>query len=224
MPNRITSQDTIATGTTSATATFPGATTAGNLLIAIFCSADTNGVVVTPAGFTVATSGTAPTGASTTAYLCYKIATGSETTVTGSASLSGACSVALAEYNGWVGTPTLDGNSNNGLLSGTTLSSPNIAITSNKGIAVAGVAWSAATSAPSITGKLTIRQSNSTALFADKVVNIKDSFAVTATWTTSVGTGIAAATFKDTAQPGISGNYGNHLSVGDGMSRGEVAN
>lgn len=90
---------------TSVSATLTAAPTAGNLLIAhVVSSGTTGGGITGPSGFTQAiTVGTAPTN-----YIYYKIATGSETTLSYSQTTSRQLVIELIEYSGFIGTPTLD--------------------------------------------------------------------------------------------------------------------
>ena len=106
---RITWQDaTNISVLTTVTATYPGATTAWNLLIACF-TYDTgyaDGVISTSGwlqgSFDIAVNGLTGGG------IWYKVADWTETTVTASAADSSNMSIAIYEYEGFVGTPTLD--------------------------------------------------------------------------------------------------------------------
>ena len=96
-------------GFSSITATFTTAPTAGNLLIAVFGESGSNNIA-TPSGWQVAVvyQNASPGGA-----IFYKIATGSESTVTvttsGGASTSYGMGLQLYEYNGMVGSPRCRG-------------------------------------------------------------------------------------------------------------------
>lgn len=102
---------------TSIAATFPIATTAGSLLIAYVESGGTTGAVTGPSGWTQAVSSTS----SGSAYIYYKVASGSETSVTYAQVTSRVLTISIVEYTGFSGVPTLDVTSSN--TSGTAVTS-----------------------------------------------------------------------------------------------------
>lgn len=130
---RITGQDaTNSAAASTVTATYPGATTKGNLLVA--CVGDNsggNGDTVSgwiSFGFDLAVGGN--TGGS----IFYRVATGTETTVTANNTGSGASvmEIAIYEYNGFNGVPTLDTATVNGVsLGSATAPTGTTAITSD---------------------------------------------------------------------------------------------
>lgn len=94
---------------TSITATFPTATTSGNLLVAYVNSGGTTGGGSTMTGWTQAVASTN----SGSGFIYYKIADGTETTVTYSQTTSRVITIGLVEYTGFSGTPTLDATDSN---------------------------------------------------------------------------------------------------------------
>ncbi len=95
---------------TSASATFPTSTTAGNLLVAFVNSANaTGGGVTFTSGWTQAVISTS----AGSAYLYYKKADGTETSVTHTQTSARIITIGLFEYQGFTGDPTLDVTSSN---------------------------------------------------------------------------------------------------------------
>jgi len=101
---------------TSITATFPTATTSGNLLVAYVNSGGTTGGGSTMTGWTQAVASTN----SGSGFIYYKIADGTETTVTYSQTTSRVLTIGIVEYTGFTGTPTLDVTDSNSTGSPTT--------------------------------------------------------------------------------------------------------
>lgn len=105
---RIPTQDATGSGGASATATYPATPTAGNLLIAVQANNNlSNGLA--NAGWTFALSGLSNS-ASTNLSVLYKVAGSGEPTVITTVTDAGAgvSGLAIYEYNGFTGTPTLD--------------------------------------------------------------------------------------------------------------------
>lgn len=92
------------TSSTSITATFPTSTTSGSLLVAYVNSGGTTGGGSTMTGWTQAISSTN----SGSGFIYYKIADGTETSVTYSQTTSRVLTIGIVEYTGFSGTPTLD--------------------------------------------------------------------------------------------------------------------
>ena len=90
-----------ASSSTSLAATFPVATTSGNLLVAFVNSGGSTGGSETMTGWTLAK-------ASSTGLIYYKISDGTETSVTYSQTTSRVITIGIIEYSGFSGTPTLD--------------------------------------------------------------------------------------------------------------------
>lgn len=103
---RITWQDaTNSSVLTTVTATYPGATTAWNLLIACVWH-NTESDVATIPGFTQAIDITA--NVTIAGQLLYKVASGSETTITATNTSASLMEIAIYEYEWFTWTPTLD--------------------------------------------------------------------------------------------------------------------
>ncbi len=110
---------------TSISAVYPTATTPGSLLVAYVQSTNTTGAVTPPDGWTQAAMNVN----AATVFIYYKIADGSEATVTHAQATSRAMVMEVAEYLGFTGTPTLDVTSTN-TSSGTVTS-----LSTNSGVA-----------------------------------------------------------------------------------------
>ena len=128
-------------GFTSVTATFTTAPTAGNLLIAVFGESGSN-TINTPSGWQVAVvdQNTSPGGA-----IFYKIASGSETTVTVSTTVnygdsnSYGMGLQLYEYSGMAATSPLDDTASNSG-TGTSLTSGSVTTTQAGDLLISGAA------------------------------------------------------------------------------------
>lgn len=102
------------------TITFPYATVPGNLLVVSLGIVNNPGTFNAPAGWNVASDVAAGTNSYGKIY--YKIADGTETSVTFSWANVRAHSIALYEFGGWTGVPTLDTTDTNSSVSATSLS------------------------------------------------------------------------------------------------------
>lgn len=208
---------------TSITATFPAATTSGNLLVAYTESGNaTGGGVTFTAGWTQAVVST--NGGS--AYIWYKIADGTETTVTYSQTTARVLTVGVVEYTGFSGTPTLDvtDNSNSGTavtsLSTTATTGPTNASQPALALAFAGgtsnlAAWVSATN--SFIPDFTMGSQGGGNYIHTVAKELTSTAAVetTITWTTSranVYTGLAV--FKNVAAGTV--NHNNLMLMGVG--------
>jgi len=100
--HRQSEQNTL-TGTSIGVA-LPAASTPGNLLVLFVQSAGTTGTVTPPSGWTLAYTGAN----SATVFIYYKVADGTETTITYAQVNSRALAMEIVEYSGFSGTPTLD--------------------------------------------------------------------------------------------------------------------
>lgn len=126
---RLTGQDAlgaVASGT-SVTANYPGATTSGNLLIATLWGGGNGGSV---SGFTGTTVGL--NSSTATIGLFYKIADGTETTITGTTASSGIGKLHIYEYSGAANPVDLDvalSANGNGTGNATSFSSASITTT-----------------------------------------------------------------------------------------------
>jgi hypothetical protein len=98
-------QSTSSTATgTSLSVNYILPTVAGNLLVAYFTSSNTQGTFTPPSGWTQAVTNS--NGAFV--YIFYKVADGSETTVSFTQTVSRTLNLVIAQYQGFTGTPTLD--------------------------------------------------------------------------------------------------------------------
>ena len=227
---RVTAQDASNTGATSspASATYPSTPTQGNLLVAVAVAAGgtTNeaSMSITSAGWTKAVGGAIS--ASSGVQIWYKVAgAGESTTVTLTASGSPtACRLAIYEYDGFVGTPTLDktaaGVADTGVTSmstGTTATTTAAAEALVAAIGInntpAGISW---------TNSFATILAASRILTGERIVAAAAAYETTASWTTAAGAIGILATFKDVVtavQRGI-GGIGGGLSL---PSTGAVA-
>ena len=127
-------------GFSSITATFTTAPAAGNLLIAVFGESGNNNIA-TPSGWSVAVAyqNNSPGGA-----IFYKIAAGSESTVTvttsGGSSTSYGMGLQLYEYSGMVGTSPLDAVATPSAGTGTALTSGSLTTTQACDLLMSGAA------------------------------------------------------------------------------------
>ncbi len=127
-------------GFSSITATFTTAPAAGNLLIAVFGESGSNNIA-TPSGWSVAVEyqNNSPGGA-----IFYKIASGSESTVTvttsGGSSTSYGMGLQLYEYSGIVGTSPLDTVATPSAGTGTSLTSGSLTTTQACDLLMSGAA------------------------------------------------------------------------------------
>ena len=130
-------------GFSSITATFGTAPTAGNLLIAVFGESGSNNIA-TPSGWQVAIvyQNTSPGGA-----IFYKIASGSESTVTvttsGGSSTSYGMGLQLYEYTGAAATSPLDDAASPASGTGTSLTSGSVTTTQACDLLISGAAINA---------------------------------------------------------------------------------
>lgn len=98
-------QSTSSTATgTSLSVNYIIPTVAGNLLVAYFTSSNAQGTFTPPSGWTQAVTNS--NGAFV--YIFYKVADGSETTVSFTQTVSRTLNLVIAQYQGFTGTPTLD--------------------------------------------------------------------------------------------------------------------
>ena len=192
---RKTTQDASATGTSTVTATYPAATTAGNLLIMIVTTNNTGASV--PAGWSIALGD--PGLSATVVALYYKVAAGSETTVT-STDTGGNMGLFIAEYNGFTGTPTLDVSANNGsgasvltISTGTTVTT-----TTANGLAIAAAYINSATTFSSWSNAFVNLTKVNITYSAEKILSATGTQTSLLTTTGTAGTaGALIATFKD---------------------------
>jgi hypothetical protein len=224
--SRLSAQDT--TNTSSATtvsATYAGATTANNLLIAVVWS---NGTV-TP---TITVGGTWSTLVNGTGYgsngkctIFYKLALGSETTITGSGSGATLMSIAIFEYTGNANPIVLDGIAtakNNGISGVTTYTTPNIT-TVHANDLIFSVMFEGGT-AFSWTSSSLIGQTTNSGVVMNSgqyiVSSAQSNFQDTGSWTTSTETSSMVGAFQ--ASPGKTPTTWNNFQFPSVLDNGNA--
>lgn len=204
--SRLPGQDATGTSsTTSVTATYPGATTANNLLIAVCGDNDGNTGTQTLAGWTEAISFQQSSG--TDCHIFFKIAAGSETSVTVSNANAASMRLAIYEYTGNVTASTLDKTAGSGSnLGATTCPTGTTATTTVAdelcivGALVGGVAASSPSWNNSFNARDTVASGLINLFTADRIVSATGAYTTTVTYTgaSSGATGVIA-TFKAAA-------------------------
>lgn len=201
--SRITAQDaTGSSATTSVTATYPGATTTGRLLIA--CVGHKNSTsAATITGWTQATTTFAPA-TSVTLTILYRIADGTEAAITANRASATAMTLAIFEYQGNEAAPldaivtAGDGGTPTSLAIG-----PTATLSQADELAIAAIALGNTFSAPSwtngFTNHATISVANSGLMVADLVVAATTALSTTGSWTTGRSAAGAIVTFKASA-------------------------
>jgi len=189
---------------TTITATYPTATTSGNLLIAYFTSSNSQGTYTPPAGWTLAKSSSV----NVLVYIYYKIADGTETSVAFSQTTSRTLNVTLVEYTGFSGTPTLDVTDSNGAAgAATTLSTTATTGPTNTAQPALALAFLANASTLNTTTGLTnsfvedrtLQTASSVQKGAVKELTTTAAVDTTFSWTTSrSGTAVALVVFINT--------------------------
>lgn len=204
---RVAGQDASGIGASgSVSVSFPGATTAGHLLLCAVWGLGTGpGTNGTPSGWTVAKDvGFGSGGTAGDLTLFYKQATGSETSVTSTASGGGAMQMELAEFSGVANPIALDGTAATGTSGASSIATtaafkPSITLSQATSLIVqilgpsntiTGIAWAAATGITTTNTKMMLSQwlPGSTGTFSD-----------TATWTTARTASALIVAFKSAA-------------------------
>lgn len=200
--SRITGQDAKgAAAAASVTATYPGATTAGNLLVASLY-ANVGLGLESMTGWTKAKDAAINIGASV--GLWYRLADGTETTVTGAATGAGVMRIHIYEYTGNANPIVVDqvNGADNGGGSVTTVNSTAITTTNANDLlfAVFGVAPGAITS-PSVDSSFNLRQADSTIRMfdADQIVAATGTYSTNGSWTTARTAGSLIVSFQAVA-------------------------
>lgn len=222
----ITSQDTLNTANAALVTTTYGATaTAGNLLIGMAYAFGVGVGATTISGWSTAVSVSFVSAADSTTIL-YKIATGTETSTTASA--SGATSMGLAIHEFSTGNiqavQTLVDQTNSGNTASLVTSQGTGSITPTKPNDLVFVAMSFPTggvSSPSFDSGATTMSSNGNMVDGFLVSLNTNALSPTASWTGLSVAGGCIASFFVGSQGDI--QY-RHLIVNDGISVGEVAN
>lgn len=184
---RIASQDAKGTsGTTSVSATYAATATAGHLLIAvIFANAGT----ITLTGWThVAGSPQLHTGSGHVA-LMYKLAAGTEGTITATATSATSMKIHIYEYQGNANPIALDGTPSGNTSDPSTVTSkatPNITTLLNGSLVIAAIAQSAAVTSLTWSNGFTDGQHDtSVKIFDASLIASPGVQSTTASWTTS---------------------------------------
>lgn len=193
---RITGQDARAQGSGSTgTATYPGATTAGNLLLAtIFAnlSADTLDI----SGWTKVNHIEA---SNTAAALFYKLADGTETNVNFTGGNSN-WRFHIYEYSGNANPIVVDQTAAQSNANNTTASTPSITTTNANNLIFAVFVTTAAVITPTFSAPFNTLQEDAsgTRLFdGDRVVSATGTYSATASWTNSAVTRTIIAGFSE---------------------------
>jgi hypothetical protein len=203
--SRLSAQDCKgASTTTSATATYPGATTAGNLLIATATSNLATDLDI--AGWSRAASFGLATA---TADIFYRIATGTETTVT----VTGGNTVTKIhayEYSGLANPAIIDvvGALSNG--SGVTATTKSVTTQYANTLLIAVIAAQGSVTAPSFVAPFNILQTDAATIRlmdAEQIVSAAAAYSATANWTTAQITRTVIAAFRDAAAPPVTNSF-----------------
>ena len=186
--------------TTSVSATYPTATTAGNLLVAaVWGSTNATSNIIT--GWSSGKEQDA-TGAGTITIFC-KIADGTETTITATNAGAGLMRIALYEYSGPMTTITggvpdtiaETGGATTG--SGTTASSGSATTTNPNDLLFAAIGWVGGnTTSPSWDSSFVSGTTDARMATADRIVTSTGTYSSTVTWTTSRASASAIVAFR----------------------------
>ncbi len=208
--SRLTGQDAknIST-TTSVVGTYPGATTSGNLLIASVM-ANVTKANVDISGWT-ATEGDLSSTAQTVGVY-WKIADGSETTVTATGTAATVMKIHIYEYTGNAASPFDQSNTaTSNVTSVTSLLSGSITTTQADELIFIATATAGNATSHSYDSSFNLRQTDAAniRLFdADRIVASTATYSSTASWTTSVRAASVIASFKaSTAAPSNTSSF-----------------
>lgn len=209
--SRLTGQDAqshLSSGGSSVSVSYPGATTAGNLLLAVIVG-NANSAAITISGWSTLCSG-AQNATSNTMAVLYKLATGSETSIAASFSVSFASQalIDIFEYTGNANPIVLDGTASTANNSGsnvTTYATPSITTTNASDLifsviitlSVSGLSWATSSVLGTNTGSGGF-EVNCGQYIAS---GAQSGFFDTATWTTSHYAGTMIGAFKAAIQP-----------------------
>lgn len=197
---------------TSVSSTLVLTPTAGDLLVAYFASANSQGSFTPPVGWTQAVNNSV----SALAYIYFKISDGTESTVTFSQTTARTLYTEVVQFSGFTGTPTLDVTDNNGSAgASTSLSTTSTTGPTNTDQPALAIAMWANPSTLAATVSLTNSfiedrsLTNTASNFKGAVRELTTTAAVstTLTWTTSrAGTAAVLAVFKNVASAS-NGNF-----------------
>lgn len=215
--SRIVSQDTTATGTTTAIATYPSPTQAGNLLIAAATCDTTNPPSGSP-GWQTAKS-VANTGST---IVFWKIATGTETSFTANRAVAATMLLSIHEYSGFIRNAIIDAavSSTSTAVTIPTGTTPSTFTANELLFAACGILTNNTLTSWSNSFVTVVTISNFVSQFtAQNIVTSTGAYTTTATTTatSAVNQGILV-TFRSLPQQ--LNNY-QQFKVGDGMSTSE---
>lgn len=213
--SRITGQDGQGNAVSGNTvsATYPGSTTAGDLLIAVAAFNSGASTTISISGWTSLISIEQATGTDPAA-LFYKLATGSESTITATTTGSSTySSISICEYTGNANPIVTDGTANartNNQINTTSYATPTITTTNANDLILSIVITSAATTSPSWTTSSLFAPGPGTKwaiYFGQNIVSAtQTSFSDTLSWTGNQGATALIAAFEavPSATPTIS--------------------
>lgn len=212
--SRLTGQDNKGASTTASVAvSYPGATTSGNLLIATAYNNNSS----TPAisGWTGTTTGIN----SNTAHMgvFYKIADGTETSITATATSATIMRLHLYEYTGNANPASLDValTANGTTTGGTSWATSSITTTDAADLIFATVGLNGDSTSPSWSG-INIRQSDSRLIDGDLIPGITETgFAPTASWSGTLKPSAIIGAFKAAAATSTAAP--THMMMGMGI-------
>lgn len=201
-PARVSAHDATGSGAGSATATYPGAPTAGNLLVAVVGDDSGSGIPALT-GFSTAFN-SATSGSQATIF--YKIAAGTEGVITCNYASAGNLSMSIFEYSGISSSPldqaTGTGNGVAGSLTATGATTGTTSTVSELVIAAGFFDTTNPETFASATNSFNQRLSTSPLMVVDKIVSAIGTYTtnITVTGTSATWTS-AIATFKSGANP-----------------------
>lgn len=196
--SRLTGQDAKNVSTTTSVAiAYPGATTAGNLLIASVM-ANVAKANVDISGWNAIEGDLSSTAQTVAIY--WKIADGTETTITATGTSATVMKLHIYEYTGNDASPLDQSNtSTSNVTSVTSLASASLSTTQADELLFVAFATAGNTTAHSVNSSFNLRQTDAAniRLFdADRIVASTGTYSTTGSWTTSVRGASAFATFK----------------------------
>jgi hypothetical protein len=199
--SRITGQDARGTSATSSvTATYPVATTSGNLLIASLW-ANVGLGLETMTGWTIVD--TCSINTTSSAGLWYRLSDGTETTVTGGATGAGSMRLHVYEYTGNANPVVVDQHANvdNGSGTVTSLASSTINTANANDLLFAVFGLSSSVTGITFSNSFNARQTDATVRMcdADQIVAATGAYTTTMSWTTAVRAGAVIAGFQAVA-------------------------
>lgn len=206
------------------TATYPGATTAGHLLVAIgSCTTGHGSSLALPAGWSTAVVQDLSTTAAGGVGIFYKVADGTETAIT----MTGAstCTLELYEFSGTAATSVVDGTpagNNSAAATVATLATPSTTLTKAGSVVVVAVGTAANNGGTAVFGSATTLQQDAEirVIAAFALPGATGAVTKTATWTTARAAGSVIAAFAPSSSTVVTGTAtGSGGGVGAGVGR-----